>query len=54
MNEAKAVCICRTDRPLRQTAITGVKLAGIVLQIGVPKCAICWTSYAGLGRGVVA
>jgi hypothetical protein len=33
---------------VRRGAEAGIKAAGIVLQIGAPKCAICWTTYAGL------
>jgi len=32
----------------RRGAEAGIKAAGIVLQIAAPKCAICWTTYAGL------
>jgi hypothetical protein len=33
---------------LRRIAEAGIKVAGIALQIGAPKCAICWSTYAGL------
>jgi len=35
-------------RHVRRCAEACVKVAGIVLQIGAPKCAVCWTTYAGL------
>jgi hypothetical protein len=33
---------------VRRCAEACVKVAGMVLQIGAPKCALCWTTYAGL------
>jgi len=48
MDQAKAVCTCVLEGRLRRVAGAGIKVAGIVLQIGAPKCAICWTTYAGL------
>jgi hypothetical protein len=57
MEPIKAVCrcapasearACASDSRLRRIAETGIKVAGIVFQIGAPKCAVCWTTYAGL------
>ena len=45
---ASEACVCsRTVRSLRG-ARTVVEISGIALQIAAPKCAICWTTYAGL------
>src|ERR1700738_2386410 len=38
---------CASDSRLRRIAESGIK-CGVVLQIGAPKCAVCWTTYAGL------
>jgi hypothetical protein len=45
---ASEVCAC--SRTVRSTggARAVVDVSGIVLQIAAPKCAICWTTYAGL------
>ncbi|RQS16011.1 hypothetical protein DIE07_00485 [Burkholderia sp. Bp9002] len=32
----------------RRWLAASVNTIGVVLQIGAPKCAICWTTYAGL------
>jgi hypothetical protein len=57
MESTKAVCCCApvsearacaADSRLRRIAETGVKVCGVILQIGAPKCAVCWTTYAGL------
>lgn len=45
---APEACACFPAMRLRRGAEAGVKVASIVLQIGAPKCAICWTTYAGL------
>lgn len=33
---------------IRGRVADGGKVFGLLLQLGAPKCAICWTSYAGL------
>jgi hypothetical protein len=57
MEPIKAVCrcapvsearACASDSPLRRIAETGINVCGVILQIGAPKCAVCWTTYAGL------
>lgn len=58
MEPIKAVCRCApvsearacaaSDSRLRRLAETGIKVCGVALQIGAPKCAVCWTTYAGL------
>jgi hypothetical protein len=56
------ICLCasrsgvRAVRPasrLRWGAEAGVKVAGIVLQIGAPKCAVCWTTYVRLEPNLI-
>lgn len=41
-------CACSPTVRFRRSAGAGVEVAGIVLQIAAPKCAICWATYAGL------
>jgi hypothetical protein len=55
MESTKAVCRCApvseaqaSDSRLRRIVETGIKVCGVTLQIGAPKCAVCWTTYAGL------
>jgi hypothetical protein len=33
---------------VRRCSEAGVKVIDMVLQIGAPKCAVCWTTYGGL------
>jgi hypothetical protein len=33
---------------VRGRTVDGAKFLGTLLQLGAPKCAICWTSFAGL------
>ena len=45
---ASEACACwRTVRSRRGVRAVA-EVSGIVLQIAAPKCAICWTTYAGL------
>jgi hypothetical protein len=45
---AVAPCDCARRTPMRRHAEAAAKAAGIALQLAAPKCAICWTTYAGL------